>query len=112
MALKKKIAFVLNAIRISRGLSITAFAQELEIGRSTLEELLNGTANPTLDTLQHIADKLQIDPLALFSISGTKAQALLFQILVQMIDNTIPLSKEHQEEFAMHVQGILALLEK
>ena len=43
-----------------RGLSIDRLAEELNIGRSTISKCLHKTWNPTLSTLSHLAQQMNI----------------------------------------------------
>ena len=67
MAMCDNLARQLNEIRKARGLSITEFAEELNISRSTLQSILLCNGNPRTDTIEHIAEKLQIDPVSLLA---------------------------------------------
>ncbi len=67
MAMCDNLAHWLNKIRRQRGLSVSEFANELEIARSSLQSMLNGTANPRANTIEHIAGKLSVNPISLLS---------------------------------------------
>lgn len=97
MAIRENLADKLKQIRKQRGLSITEFSEELGIARSSLQTMLNGTANPRADTIEVIAKRLGIDPVFLLSASpDTPAaepaaftkdqQAALVQLLEQLAD--------------------------
>lgn len=65
MSLRENLAHSMNIIRTARQLSICEFSEELYIARSTMQDILSGTGNPRMDTVEHIAEQLRIDPLAL-----------------------------------------------
>ena len=69
MGIKHNLAKQLTTIRQQRGLSITEFSEELEIARSSLQDLLSGAGNPRTETIEHIANQLGIDPITLLSAS-------------------------------------------
>jgi len=51
----------LNRIRKEKGLSITEFSEVLNMSRSALQCILNGSGNPRCDTIDHIARQLHMD---------------------------------------------------
>lgn len=55
--------FVENAerIRLERGLSIQALADEVGMDRGQLSRILSGTNSPTLETMERIAKGLKCD---------------------------------------------------
>lgn len=67
MGLRQNLASALNAIKIAQGLSLTEFAEELEISRSHLQVYLKGEGNPTMNTIEHIAERLHVNPITLIS---------------------------------------------
>lgn len=50
-----------------RQLSLTEFSKELGIGKSSLQAYLNGQQNMRSDTIELIAEKLEITPAELVS---------------------------------------------
>jgi len=54
-------------IKAARGQTLDELAEELEISRSQLQRYLNGTGNFTVNTVEHMATKLKVDPIALMS---------------------------------------------
>lgn len=61
MTIMRKLADALNQIRAEKGLSITAFSEELGISRSCMQMLLSGKANPRVDTLEYLVKRLDLD---------------------------------------------------
>ena len=55
MTLQKNMSNMMNAIRTSRKQSIAEFSEELGISRSSTQELLKGTGNPRMDTVEHLS---------------------------------------------------------
>lgn len=97
MDMKTNLAHRLREIRQQKGLSITEFSEELEIARSSLQSLLSGDGNPRTDTIEHIANRLGVDPISLLSDSPSARssapatftkdqQAALTQLLAQLTD--------------------------
>jgi transcriptional regulator with XRE-family HTH domain len=65
--LQRTVGENLRAYRDERGLSQEAFAQLLDLHRTYLGGLERGERNLTLKSVERIAGKLKLDPLALFS---------------------------------------------
>lgn len=60
MKIQQNIKHNLRLAMSQRNLSLTEFADELGIARSSLQCYLEGTSNPRADTIQLIAQKLDI----------------------------------------------------
>ena len=83
MEIQKNMALVLSALRQENGKSLDEFSQELEISRSTLQEYLSGKGNPSLSTVEHLAEKLGLDASILMS-GGFSADQ--FQVLLKLLE--------------------------
>jgi len=59
-------------IKAVRGQTLDELAEELEISRSQLQRYLNGTGNFTINTVEHMATKLKVDPIALISPANSE----------------------------------------
>ncbi len=90
----------MNALRIRRRLSIAEFSEELGISRSSMQDLLNGNGNPRMDTLEHIAARLHMEPAALFSCTFSDAQTETALLLLQSLDAFSSLSEEKRKHAA------------
>ncbi len=72
-----------KSLKIKRKLmnqTLTAFSEELGIGRSTLCSILAEDANPTIDLLDHMAERLDMPPHQLISTDMpiSSAHSLIF----------------------------------
>ena len=67
MDIQKIIAAAIRAAMEERQLSLTEFSKELGIGKSSLQAYLNGQQNMRSDTIELIAEKLEITPAELVS---------------------------------------------
>ena len=65
MGLQKNIAAYIRDIMKREHKSLTEFSEELGISRNTLYDYSIGEGNPTILMLEHIAEKLGIDPASL-----------------------------------------------
>ena len=60
----------LEALRSESGLSRRAFADRLGIPRSSYFHLMSDAGNPSLDTVEFIAERVGVHPSALFPLPG------------------------------------------
>ena len=67
MNIKRNLSETLKVYRSLEQKSLVDFAEELSIGKTTLQDIESCKANPTLDTVQQIADRLHVNPLSLLS---------------------------------------------
>lgn len=104
MSLSQNFADSLAMIQALHGWTFKQFVEVLEIGRSTLQEYLSGKSNPRLDTIEHIANKLQVDPAFLISFSRESCSIQTILYLMQFYAPLAELAPEDQEDFAFVVQ--------
>lgn len=110
VVLQKNLSVMMNVIRRSRNLSITQFSEELGLSRSYTQALLNGRGNPRMDTIEHIASRLQISPLLLLRCSYSEEQLEIFLLLLLLIRRLSALSSAKQTEFLVLFQKLLSLM--
>lgn len=60
MKIRENIATILKLTKEAKHMTLTEFADFLQVSRSQLQALMNQTANPRIDTIEHIADRLGI----------------------------------------------------
>ena len=82
--IQENMAAVIHALKEKRGQSLTELSEELEISRSALQEYLAGNGNPTLATVEHLAERLGIPSVAL--VSGTLPSGQ-FDVLMTLLDS-------------------------
>lgn len=68
--LQRNVGRNLRAYRQARGLSQEAFADVLEVHRTYMGGIERGERNLTLKSVERIADRLELDPLALLGNQG------------------------------------------
>ncbi len=110
MLLRKNLTDTMNALRKSRGLSITAFAEEVGISRSSMQSLLNGTGNPRMDTVEHAAARLCLDPVVLLSGALSKPQLDAAISLLRALDFFASFSDEERDKFASLFLEMLSMV--
>ena len=97
MVIQENISAVMRALKQQRGVSSAVFSEELEISRSTLQEYLNGTGNPRVDTIEHLAGRLGIDPVVLVSGVFCPSQLQVALLLLHTLDVTARLEPTKQQ---------------
>lgn len=88
--IQKNIAAAIRAAMEERQLSLTEFSKELGIGKSSLQAYLNGQQNMRSDTIELIAEKLEITPAELVSYPAEQQPPS---------ENLHPLLKPIEKEF-------------
>ena len=83
MGIQENMADMMRALKKNRGQSMGAISEELGIAPSTLQDYLKGKGNPTVKMVEHLAEQLEIDPIAL--ISG-KIESEQYEIILLMLD--------------------------
>ena len=68
MGLQENIAVNMRAIMERQQKSLTEFSEELGISRNALYDYIRCKGNPSIATVEHIAEKLEVDPAALFGL--------------------------------------------
>lgn len=71
MTIQKNIAAKIRCAMMEENCSLEEFAQELGIARSSLREYLRENANPRVDTVELLAEKLGCTPAELISDKST-----------------------------------------
>ena len=67
MGLQKNMADMLRALKENRKETMEGWSEELGIAPSTLQDYLKGKGNPTVKMVEHLAEKLGVNPIALIS---------------------------------------------
>lgn len=100
MNIQKKLADALRIFQADRGKSITEFSAELEISRSALEDYLSGSGNPSMSTVEHIADKLGVSPSLLLFGSFSEDQLHILLRLTDILSFLSDLPPDRRLRFA------------
>lgn len=101
MDIKGNFAANLRTIRLTKGLSLLEFADEIGISKSTLYKIEKGDVNPTLSLIDQVSDNLSI-PAAelLLEPSYTPSELVVIKRLLSSIDLFTQLSEEKQKKVA------------
>ncbi len=109
MEIQKNMADILCAAKNRRGKSLTEFAEELEISRSHLQELLKQSGNPRIETVEHIADMLGVDVSVLIGCSYNDIQFKAAEYFTGLIECAEILPYEKRLRFSELFAEIMKL---
>ncbi len=111
MSLQKNLANAMKAFKASRHLSISDFSEELGISCSSMQTLLKGSGNPRMDTIEHIAAQLEIEPHVLLSVSFSESQLEFAMHILDSLDFFSKLSTAEREAFASLFLKMLLMID-
>ena len=111
MGLQQNMSDVMRALKEHSRKSMQEFSKELEISRSALQEYLNGTGNPRLATVDHLAKKLDIDPVFLVSGMFEHSQLEIIMLLLDTIKEVSSLPQGRRKKFAELFLWMISLWE-
>lgn len=109
--MQENIASTLLKTKLERKLSLTEFAAELGISRSSLQEYISGRGDLRLSTIELLALRLEIDPITL--IWGEEPPAEGNQPLsVEALAEHLRQYTELSAEISKLLQAIIQMVEK
>ena len=85
MKIRENIATILKLAKEARHMTLTEFADFLQISRSQLQALMNQTANPRIGTIEHIADRLGISVEVLIGTTFTGKLSAIITFILETI---------------------------
>ena len=100
MGMQQNMADLICAIKKQRGKSVMGLSEELEISASTLQDYLKGKGNPTVKRVERLAEKLEIDPIALVSGSVDPEKRQIILLLLDTIQEVSELPQSKRVRFA------------
>ena len=65
MGIQENMSKSIRSLKEVQHKSLVELSEELEISRSTLQKYLDGHGNPSLKMVEHLAEKLHVDPIFL-----------------------------------------------
>lgn len=107
---KTNIASCLTNFKDKNKMSLINLAEFLEISRSTLQKYLKGTGNPSIDILQHMADKMNMDILQLICGPASLIGCKEFKNISAVINIFYSLPMSHREFIIQHISLIRSIL--
>lgn len=100
MSIQQNIANYITMVKAARNISLSDFAESLDISRAALQSYLQGTGNPSVTTINHLAQKLDIDPVALVSASFEPDQLRIIRFLLENTEWLAKLPDEKRDRLA------------
>ncbi len=109
MNLQDALSANLSALKRSRGQTTAELAEDLGVSRSNLQKMLNKQANPTIDTIQYMAEQIEADPLMLLFGDYSGKQHVLMLHLLQSMVLVSDLGPGQRRRLAELIQQIISL---
>ncbi len=100
MNLNEGLAASIRAIMKQKHMSLTEFAEEMEISRSTLYTYTKGEGNPSMATVNHLAQRLGISPAALTNGLTDPDRREVTLLLLDTIQSIAELPEEDRLQMA------------
>ena len=107
MLINKNLARHLQRVKVERRLSLAEFATELTIPISSLEAYISGTGNPRADTLEMLAEKLNIPITEI--VSGPLPGQEKAETIIRAAKELSGLSQDRRERGMQLFQELTAL---
>lgn len=100
MSIQENLAAAIRLMMDVQHKSLTEFSEEMEISRSMLQEYLKARGNPSIATIEHLAEKLGVDPSVLLTgMLGLEQQEHALPILC-IIQKVAELDEVRRVRFA------------
>ena len=112
MNIKRNLSETLKVYRSLEQKTLVDFSEELSIGKTTLQDIESYKANPTLDTVQQIADRLHVNPLSLLSYCYDASDLYMAQTLLGSLDRFERLSIEDQKKGVILFDKLVQILSR
>ncbi|USF28324.1 hypothetical protein N510_003283 [Firmicutes bacterium ASF500] len=112
MGIQQNMADMMNIVKRKRGISVVEFSEELGISCSTLQEYLNARGNPTVQMVEHIARKLEFDPIALIAGLFEPDQIKILLLLLESTQELSRLPQPKKRKLAELLQEMVQLWEE
>ncbi len=100
MGIQQNMADTIRMIMELRHKTLEEFADDLEISRSTLHEYIKARGNPTALMIEHLAQKLEIDPAILMTGLLDLDRREIVLLLLNSIQVVAELPEEKRIRFA------------
>ncbi|MFG6353485.1 MAG: helix-turn-helix domain-containing protein [Oscillospiraceae bacterium] len=100
MGIQQNMADTIRMIMSINGKTLEEFAEDLQIARSTLQDYLKAEGNPTAVMIEHVAERLSIDPAVLLTGLLDMDRRDIILLLFNNIQEIVVLPREKQLRFA------------
>lgn len=92
-------------------MSLTEFSEMLDISRTSAQDYIKGKGNPTLATVEHFAEKLNVDPVRLLSDDGSLDKNEKLMLMFKNLEPVLNLPPEKRQIFIEHFLEIMKLFD-
>lgn len=100
MEMQANMAEIIRRIMEKKQMSIQEFSDELEISRTMLQTYMKGKGNPSLKTISHLAEKLELDPaIFLTGMNGLEHPEVAL-LLLDTVEKVSELDETKKRRFA------------
>ena len=112
MSMIDNLAHTMRKYMEQRNQNTAGFSEELEIARSTLRQYIEGKGNPSLGTVEHIARKLEIDPISLVCNDPDDRRTSAARYVLNTSLLTASLSEDDRQNLYDAFDTVISILEK
>lgn len=112
MGIQQNLADAMRIIKERRNISLVDFSEELGISCSTLQEYFHGQGNPTILMVEHIASKLNLDPIALMSGVLEPNQIDVLLLFLESVQKVSYLPQYKKRQFVRLLRQMIELWEE
>lgn len=109
MNLNEGLAVSIRTIMQRKRLSLTEFAEELDISRTALYGYTKGEGNPSMATIDHIARRLGISPAVLANGLAELDHREIALLLLDTVQGVAELPEEKRLQMAEHFLAMVKL---
>ena len=109
MGIQENMSKSIRSLKEVQHKSLVELSEELEISRSTLQKYLDGHGNPSLKMVEHLAEKLHVDPIFLLAEMFEPSQQEVVLLLMDTIKELAKLPQSKRVLFAKRFLEIIHL---
>lgn len=109
MGIRENMAEMMRLLKRYRRKTVEEFSEDLDISASTLQDYMGGRGNPTVIMIEHLAQKLGVDPITLISGKIEPEQSEIVCLLLDTIQAVADLPQPRRLKFAALFQELVQL---
>ena len=110
--LTKTLCNMIKGLREKEGASLEAFSEKLGISKTSLQNIERGGANPTLETVEQVADALGVSPLVLLAGDYDTEEFRIAWLLLDLLERFEKLSAKERGEVVKAFDLLIKTLSK
>lgn len=112
MTARESLSANINILKRIKHISVAELIDILSISKCSVQRILKGKANPSMETLKYIADNLNVPPTALITSPYTEEQILFYKRVTELVALYGKLTPEQQEAEKEELIQLLDLITK